>query len=98
MFVAEVLSVKFQRRLEMISAEFPLLKPSVDGLGPSQSTNIDWLLYDTDQDQLVFLELKTTDTTFDQEQDRVYSRMIDRVNVKDGNAEFLVTDLRKIRK
>ncbi len=54
-------------RLAMICAEFPLRKRSTTGPDTYQSTNIDWLLYSNKLDQLVFVELKTTDTTFDPE-------------------------------
>ena len=90
MFIAEVLSASLDDCLELISPEFPLRKT----LSTYQSTNIDWLLYSTKHDQLVFLELKTTDTTFDREQAEIYFAVIRKI--KEVGSSFLVSDVKKI--
>ena len=51
------------KRIEMVCAEFPLRKKGKE----KHSTNVDWLLYDRKIKQLIFFELKTSDTSFDQE-------------------------------
>src|SRR5438552_473058 len=56
MFIPEVLSVYFDKTITMLCAEFPLLKDGKKFL----STNIDWLLYNVEDEQFEFVELKTT--------------------------------------
>ena len=77
--------------MEMICEEFPLRK---DGTQTYQSTNIDWLLYNHDDDELVFLELKTACTSFDPVQQKTYRRVIDRIN--ESGSSFLVKDVEDI--
>ena len=74
LFIAELLSTKWSKRVEMICEEFPLRK--VNGILTYQSTNIDWLLYNRSDDQLVFLELKTAYTSFDPVQKDIYLEVV----------------------
>ena len=90
MFIVEVLSAKLDDCLELISPEFPLRKT----LSTYQSTNIDWLLYSTKHDQLVFLELKTTDSTFEREQAEIYLAVIRKI--RENGSSFLVSDVMEI--
>ncbi len=90
LFIAELLSTKWGKQVEMICEEFPLRK----GILKYQSTNIDWLLYNKDDDQLVFLELKTAYTSFDPVQEDTYCQLIKKID-KSGSS-FLVEDLEKI--
>jgi len=57
MFIARALSAKLEANLAMICAEFPLRKQDRQDW---ESSNIDWLLYNRTDEELVFLELKTT--------------------------------------
>lgn len=90
MFLPEVLSVVLTDKVKMISSEFPLRK------GPEtlQSTNIDWLLYAGERQELLFVELKTTDTTYNPIQHQVYREVINRIR-KDGPS-FLAADVEAI--
>jgi hypothetical protein len=91
LFIAELLSTMWSKQVEMICEEFPLRKEP----GKYQSTNIDWLLYNHDDDELVFLELKTACTSFDPVQQKTYRRVIDRIN--ESGSSFLVKDVEDIR-
>lgn len=55
----------------LLATEFPLKK-----IGSLQSTNIDWLLFDEDDKQLVFLELKTDSSSFKREQLERYLKFL----------------------
>jgi len=81
----------------MICEEFPLRKAQAKeakGIRTYQSTNIDWLLYDATDDQLVFLELKTADTSFDPAQEEIYRRLI--MEIGECGSSFLVKDIEEI--
>src|ERR1035438_8332060 len=93
LFIAELLTTKWGKQVEMICEEFPLRK-APDGIRKYQSTNIDWLLYNVSDDQLVFLELKTAYTSFDPEQEDTYRQRITKLE-KCGSS-FLVKDLEEI--
>lgn len=98
MFLAELLSTLWTKTLghpvqvEMICEEFPLRKAP----GTCQSTNIDWLLYNVSDDELVFLELKTADTSFDPLQEDAYLDLIKRIGESESESLFLFTDLEEI--
>ena len=94
LFIAELLSTKWNKRVVTICEEFPLRKAPVNCIHTYQSTNIDWLLYNLSDDQLVFLELKTADTSFDRPQEDIYRRLI--MRIADCGSSFLVTDLEEI--
>src|ERR1035438_1762780 len=94
LFIAELLSIKWNKRVEMICEEFPLRKAPVNGILKYQSTNIDWLLYNVNDDQLVFLELKTAYTSFDPVQEDTYRQRITKLE-KCGSS-FLVKDPEEI--
>jgi hypothetical protein len=77
--------------LELICQEFPLKKQD-----NRQSTNIDWLMYNTERKQLVFVELKTSDTSvYDPEQIAVYREKQETVRREGGS--FLIEDLEQLR-
>jgi hypothetical protein len=76
--------------LVMICSEFPLRKP--DNL---QSTNIDWLMYNRERSQLLFVELKTSDTSVAEEQAAIYRDKKEAVG-REGGA-FLIEDVRQLR-
>jgi hypothetical protein len=73
----------------MICPEFPLKKP--DNM---QSTNIDWLMYNKDRQQLLFVELKTSDTSFNFIQNAIYRANQDAVRGESGS--FLMEDLEQV--
>jgi len=90
LFIAELLTRKWDRQIELICEEFPLRKPN----GTFQSTNIDWLLYNAADNELIFLELKTVDTSFDPGQKKIYLDLIERIG--EEGLSFLREDLGKI--
>ncbi|WP_213360209.1 hypothetical protein [Brachymonas denitrificans] len=77
-------------RYRMLCPEFPLIKEN-----NRQSTNIDFLLYNEDRQALVFLELKTTSSSFDSNQARRYR--ISRIRVRKEGASYLLKDLDNIQ-
>ena len=80
LFIPEVFSEQhWGKHLILLGEEFPLRKPPVDGIPSFQSTNIDWLLYNMGDGELVFVELKMAETSFDDSQARTYLRVIDRI-------------------
>jgi hypothetical protein len=101
LFIADLLSTHWTQALgrpvkvEMICEEFPLLKAPLKGVPTCQSTNIDWLLYNVTDDELVFLELKTADTSFDPLQEDLYLRRI--MKICESGSLFLLRDLEAIR-
>lgn len=98
-FLADVLTAtladdeELSGRYRMLCPEFPLLKKSVQSL---QSTNIDWLLYNETRQELVFLELKTANSSFSGEQALTYLET--KLKVFDKGAAFLTEDLEQIEK
>jgi hypothetical protein len=77
-------------RLVMICPEFPLKKP-----GNSQSTNIDWLMYNSVRRQLLFVELKTSDTSIVTDQSNIYSEK--QKTVRSDGGSFLIKDIEHLR-
>jgi hypothetical protein len=75
--------------------EFPLRKETAAKPGTNQSTNVDWLLYNRTKAELIFLELKTADTSFDEQQANIYAALSNKI--KEGNASFLLEDVEKIK-
>src|SRR6476659_2192899 len=73
MFLAEVLTLTLRDDpvlsgpLTLICPEFPLKKPENNA-----STNVDWLMLNQSRNQLLFVELKTSDTSVDLEQSAIY--------------------------
>lgn len=76
--------------LVMVSPEFPLKKKD-----NWQSTNIDWLMYNTGRKQLLFVELKTSDTSFNDDQNMTY-HLTQKAILNKGGA-FLIEDLEQMR-
>ena len=76
--------------IKMICPEFPLKKAE-----NKQSTNIDWLMYNTQRKQLLFVELKTSDTSINSSQNEIYQSVTNDIQNKSG--AFLISDLEKLR-
>lgn len=74
-----------------LSPEFP-----IKGQSNNQSTNIDWLLYNKTQNQMILLELKTCDTSFRDEQKKIYTDLQERI--RNNSAQFLVEDIKEIKR
>jgi len=74
----------------MICQEFPLKKAE-----NNQSTNIDWLMYNTQRKQLLFVELKTSDTSINSSQNEIYQSVTNDIQNKSG--AFLISDLEILR-
>lgn len=96
MFLADVLTETLRDdpllsgKIVMICPEFPLKKSD-----NNQSTNIDWLMYNSDRKQLLFIELKTTDSSFKASQNSIYLAKQDVIRRKGGS--FLVEDIVRFR-
>lgn len=96
MFLEEVLTETFQNdpnlsgRIVMICPEFPLKKSD-----NRQSTNIDWLMYNPERRQLLFVELKTSDTSVNPDQIAIYQAKRDAIFSKGGS--FLINDIKQLR-
>jgi hypothetical protein len=95
-FLADVLTETFwddpklSGYLAMICPEFPLKKP-----GNRQSSNIDWLMYNKDRKQLLFVELKTSDSSVGANQNAIYRGKQKIVNDEGGS--FLIEDLEQLK-
>lgn len=89
-FLADVLETLLDEEIVMLCPEFPIRK-----VGNNQSTNIDWLMLNLDKQEVLLVELKTTDTTFREEQAAIYKGLQDAI-AREGSAEFLIDDLLKI--
>jgi hypothetical protein len=94
MFIPEIFSTILKDDVQIICPEFPLRRIGKDGQKTNRSTNVDWLLYASGQDQLVFLELKTTDTTYDPIQHQIYRGVIELV--RQSGSSFLASDVEAI--
>lgn len=96
MFLADVLTETLKQypqqagTIEMVCPEFPFKK-----LDNNQSTNIDFLLYNRDQKKLLFVELKTSDTSVDIHQVDMYR--IKQREVREKSGATLHQDLEIIR-
>lgn len=101
-FLADVLSQMLGQHIVMLCPEFPI-KKSRSGLRAQdgekttrQSTNIDWLMFNADRKELVFVELKTTDTTFNPSQAAIYKELL--ASIRDRqSAKFLYEEVEEIR-
>lgn len=96
MFLDVVLTETFRENrnlsgsLVMVSPEFPLKKKD-----NWQSTNIDWLMYNTMRKQLLFVELKTSDTSINDDQNSIYH--IKQEAILSQGGAFLIDDLEQMR-
>ncbi len=96
MFLEDVLTetlrddARVSGRFSMICPEFPFKKED-----NRQSTNVDWLMCNLDRRQLVFLELKTSDSSVDLEQSAIYHAK--QAAVRRVGGSFLIEDLKELR-
>lgn len=96
MFLDVVLSETFREdkklsgSLKLVCPEFPLKKKD-----NWQSTNIDWLMYNKDRKQLLFVELKTSDTSINDDQNSIYH--IKQEAILHNGGAFLIEDLEQMR-
>ncbi len=96
MFIGDVLTATLQHdshlsgNIKLIAPEFPLKKEN-----NRQSTNIDWLMFNTSRDQLLLVELKTSDTSIRGSQNSIYFSAKNAIKNKGGG--FLVKDLELLR-
>ncbi len=96
MFLAQVLTETLRDDpdlsgvIVMICPEFPLKKG-----GNRQSTNIDWLMLNPSREMLLFVELKTSDTSVNANQNAIYHQKKEEVRNQGGS--FLVHDVEILR-
>ena len=95
-FLEDILSAtfpnnpEFSGKVKIISPEFPLKKTD-----SRQSTNIDWLMLNSECGRLYLVELKTSDTSVNRKQSEVYRSVKTRVETEGGG--FLINDLEELR-
>jgi hypothetical protein len=95
MFIPSVLSEYFHKTFKMVCAEFPLRNGQpTDEKRPYLSSNIDWLLYNVDDDQLEFVELKIA-AVFEPKQAERYLEVIR--GIREHGSSFLLKDHHGIR-
>jgi hypothetical protein len=96
LFLADVLTATLQNDpdlsgdIAMVCPEFPLKKTN-----NRQSTNIDWLMLNEARQMLLFVELKTSDTSVNVGQNAIYQERIRQVGEQGGG--FLLRDLEELR-
>lgn len=96
MFLADVLTetlrddAELSGEIQMCCPEFPLKK--AENL---QSTNVDWLMINPQRQQLLLVELKTSDTSVNIEQSDIYLAKRAAIRLQGGG--FLVDDLQQMR-
>lgn len=96
MFIGDILTATFRDdshlsgNIRLIAPEFPLKKED-----NRQSTNIDWLMYNSSRDQLLLVELKTSDTSIRGSQNSIYQSIKNAIRSKGGT--FLIKDLELLR-
>lgn len=95
-FLADVLTATFSHdpnragKNVVICPEFPFKKPD-----NNQSTNIDWLMYNPEQKELLFVELKTSDTSVNVQQTAFYRAK--QKEIREQGGAILIQDLEAIR-
>lgn len=96
MFLAKVLTETLRDdpdlsgEIIMVCPEFPLKKG-----GNRQSTNLDWLMINPSREMLLFVELKTSDTSVNANQNAIYHQKKGEVHSQGGG--FLVRDVQILR-
>lgn len=91
-FLAEALSSALNEDVVMLCPEFPIRKTRVGESENNQSTNIDWLMFSRDKQELLLVELKTTDTSFRNEQSDIYKDLQHTIAER-NSAAFLIDEL-----
>ncbi len=86
-FLADALATNPGDDIVMLCPEFPIQKAD-----NKQSTNIDWLMFNRATQELLLVELKTTDTTFRPEQAAIYRDLQEKIH-RLGSSAFLLDDL-----
>ena len=81
--------VPMRGNINLVLPEFPLKKDN------NQSTNIDWLLYNTDKKIFLFVELKTASSSFLNSQLDIYRSL--QKKIRTSGAKFLYNDIETIR-
>lgn len=94
-FLADVLSQKLNESIIALCPEFPIRKARIGEANNNQSTNIDWLMYSRDKNEIILIELKTTDTSYKHEQAKVYRALQKTIHDKQS-AKFLLDELQTI--
>ena len=89
-FITDIINHFLKTNIKFYLPEFPFKKEN------NQSTNIDWLLIDEENEKLYFIEFKTTSDSFNIEQLKLYYEIISRIN--EGSALFLYEDLKQIQR
>ncbi|PVY91171.1 uncharacterized protein DUF2779 [Acidovorax sp. 99] len=95
-FLEKALKARLGADLVMLSPEFPIRKSRLAEQGNNQSTNIDWLMLNLDAPELLMVELKTTDTTFSEDQAQIYQELQAAIE-STGSAAFLLDELLAIK-
>lgn len=94
-FLAEALSAALNEEVVMLCPEFPIRKTRLGESDNNQSTNIDWLMFSRDKQELLLVELKTTDTSYRHEQSDLYQALQNTI-ARQNSAAFLIDELQAI--
>jgi len=94
-FLEGVLSKNLNASVVMLSPEFPIRRSRLLDSDKNYSTNIDWLMMDSDKKELLLVELKTSDTSLNKDQIEVYKKFQELIAEK-RSASFLVDELERI--
>jgi len=104
MFIEEILFEKYNKKYKLIMPEFPIRKGTISNSkekGSNQSTNIDYLLYNTHDKIFTFVELKTESSSFKPSQLEIYQKLETLCKENEGEipsfGELLKNDLEKIQ-
>lgn len=89
-FIKQIINKLFTTYVSEPIPEFPLKKK-----GNTQSTNVDWLLFDDNKKTIYCVELKTDKFSYNSGQSKIYRATKSRVEEK--GAGFLLKDLKVIK-
>lgn len=99
-FLEEILKSNFGNEYHMIAPEFPIKKGTIGETNrPNQSTNIDYLMFNSTQNKFTFIELKTDSSSFKPSQLDVYNQL-EKICTEENKVfgQLLYDDLLEIKK
>lgn len=99
-FLEEILKSKFGNEYHMIAPEFPIKKGTIGETNrPNQSTNIDYLMFNSTQNKFTFIELKTDSSSFKPSQLDIYNQL-EKISLEENKVfgQLLYDDLLEIKK
>lgn len=89
-FIESILTEILGTDVVMLSPEFPLKKYDKN----NHSENIDWMMLDTGNKELLLVEFKSNDTSFNESQMESYKKF-QKMVFERGSSSFLIDDIEK---